>query len=86
MTLLAGDVGGTKTLLALCEDDGQVLCKQRYASQKHPNLESMVAQFLDSIGERTRPDRFALGVAGPVASFGAEQYSAVWMFAGTAGQ
>lgn len=75
MTLLAGDVGGTKTLLALCEDDGQVLCKQRYASQKHPNLESMVAQFLDSIGERTRPDRFALGVAGPVASFGAEQYS-----------
>jgi glucokinase len=73
MTILAGDLGGTKTLLALCDDRGQVLRRQRFASQSHPNLESMVAEFLASLGDWERPERAAIGVAGPVVSVGTEQ-------------
>ncbi len=67
MTLLAGDLGGTKTLLALFDDDGRELRKQRFASQQHPDVESMVGAFLSSVPPALVPQVMALGVAGPIA-------------------
>lgn len=66
MTLLAGDLGGTKTLLALFDDDGAVLHKQRFASQQHRDFASMVSAFLSTIPPAQHPQVMALGVAGPV--------------------
>ena len=69
MRVLAGDIGGTKTLLALLErqpDGGlRVLVRARYESARHPGLGPIVRDFL------ARPDvaaidRAGFGVAGPV--------------------
>jgi glucokinase len=61
--ILAGDVGGTKTLLLLRED-GRTIAEERYASQAYGDLSHMVKEFLDATGGR--PARAAIGVAGPV--------------------
>ena len=48
ITLLAGDLGGTKTLLATYQVDGTRLIKtrsERYASGQWPNFNDLVAQF-----------------------------------------
>lgn len=73
MTILAGDLGGTKTLLALCDDDGQRLVSQRFASAAYPDFESLVAAFLAAHSSYPSPRRFALGVAGPVIDVGSHQ-------------
>ena len=68
MTLLAGDLGGTKTLLALCQNDGTLLYSQRLSSQAFASLDEMVAAFLASpeVQGWDRPSKAAFGVAGPV--------------------
>lgn len=70
MTLLAGDLGGTKTLLALCADDGTQLATSRYDSQAHDSLGAMVQDFLQAqaalLREHGAPRRAAFGVAGPI--------------------
>lgn len=68
MTLLAGDLGGTKTLLALFDDEGQELKKQRFASQQYPDFDAMVSAFLATVPPEWMPQGMALGVAGPVAN------------------
>jgi len=68
MRILAGDIGGTKTWLALFVDGaGALQCErqEKYPSRDYEGLEAMVAEFLDA-GE-ARPDAAAFGVAGPVA-------------------
>jgi len=65
--ILAGDVGGTKTLLGLFEHKGGRLRKVREASfhsQSAPSLTAIVDEFLAA--GRQKVDRFAVGVAGPV--------------------
>ena len=65
--LLAGDVGGTKTLLGLFRVSGGELRSLReasYPSQRASSLPSMVRAFLGQ--GRERPAIFAVGVAGPV--------------------
>jgi glucokinase len=65
--ILAGDIGGTKTVLALFERDGDVrspVRSARYASNEHPSLDDIVSRFLAEGGER--PTRAAFGIAGPV--------------------
>jgi glucokinase len=65
--ILAGDVGGTKTLLGLFGRAGQKLTPVREASfpsQDYPSLGAMIAEFLHR--GRQKVDRFAVGVAGPV--------------------
>lgn len=67
MRILAGDVGGTKTALALVEVGAsrcRVLRIERYASAEHAGLEDVVRRFLSA--ERTRPAAAGFGVAGPV--------------------
>lgn len=67
MRVLAGDVGGTKTALAIVEMGRRrcrVLRLEQYHSADHDGLEEIVADFLSS--ERARPAAAGFGVAGPV--------------------
>lgn len=67
MRVLAGDIGGTKTAMAIAEISGRSLTIQRfrkYPSGRFGSLEEIVADFLEGHG---RPPRAAgFGVAGPV--------------------
>ena len=64
--VLAGDVGGTKTELAIYQDGDcyEPLVRESFASASYCDLESMVREFLASKGLVVR--RAAFGVAGPV--------------------
>jgi glucokinase len=65
--VLAGDIGGTKTALAIIEvgeSTQTILRLERYASARYPGLEEIVEEFLSS--ERTIPRAGGFGVAGPV--------------------
>lgn len=65
--ILAGDVGGTKTLLGLFKSArGRLACvrEQSFSSQQYSSLPAMIREFLD--GGRERVTRCAVGVAGPV--------------------
>ena len=66
--VLAGDIGGTKTNLAVCtvEQSGRlsVVREQSFPSRRYQGLEKVVEAFLD--GKRERIGAAAFGVAGPV--------------------
>lgn len=68
-TLLAGDIGGTKTLLALYELDLggnlSLLRSERYSSAEWDDLGPMVRAFL-AAGSHQPPPAACLAVAGPV--------------------
>lgn len=67
MRVIAGDIGGTKTLVALAEVDGdrvRVLDEARYDSQSHGSLDEIVARFAAGRDVAGLPAGF--GVAGPV--------------------
>ncbi len=67
MTILAGDLGGTKTVLALYRPDDPIdrpHRSEKYPSGDYDDLESIVEQFLDEAGEAPRAAVF--GVAGPI--------------------
>ncbi|HET6338804.1 MAG TPA: glucokinase [Polyangiales bacterium] len=68
MSLLAGDVGGTKTALAVYErgDNGtyRTIAEGKYASQEYKSFADVLAQFLPKTAGRI--DAAAFGVAGPV--------------------
>ena len=69
MRVLAGDIGGTKTALAIIEigKSGQkILRHETYASGMYPGLEEIVEDFLAS--EHARPQAAGFGVAGPVSN------------------
>ncbi len=65
--ILAGDIGGTNTRLALFEEKGDVLksiIEKIYPSREHANLEEIVITFLS---EQKRSIKHAcFGIAGPV--------------------
>ena len=65
--LLAGDIGGTKTNLAIIDPAGGVgktVAEATFPSGRYPSLESIVQQFLNQTGIEVR--RASFGVAGPV--------------------
>lgn len=65
--ILAADIGGTKTILALCTLDGERLVRERqqtYASRDHPTFGEILEDFLPRGGLRLRSACF--DVAGPV--------------------
>jgi glucokinase len=65
--LLAGDIGGTKTNLAIFPTEQGVsapLVEARYPSAHYESLEAIVAEFLASA--KLPVDRACFGVAGPV--------------------
>jgi glucokinase len=65
--VLAGDIGGTKTAVAIARIDSRSLVLERtkvYRSADWPGLSEILDDFLRT--ERRRPVAAALGVAGPV--------------------
>lgn len=85
MTILAGDLGGTKTLLAACQvHDGriQLAFERSFASAQHSSLEDIVAAFLEELPPPLRAIRSAcFGVAGPVRGATAEITNLPWTIA-----
>ncbi len=68
MLLLAGDIGGTKTILRLDEVKGQqiqTLAESTYRSADFDHLNPMIETFLASTGGAT-PQVACLAIAGPV--------------------
>jgi glucokinase len=76
--VLAGDIGGTKTLLAICEVTQagdraagaarvQVLAQRRYDSRKFPGLGAICRAFAAEVAQ-PMPALAGFGVAGPVAN------------------
>ncbi|HEV8117841.1 MAG TPA: glucokinase, partial [Thermoanaerobaculia bacterium] len=67
MRVLAGDIGGTKTAVAIARIDSRRLSIERsetYPSGGFSTLEEILEKFLEQ--ERRRPAVAAFGVAGPV--------------------
>jgi len=74
--VLAGDIGGTKTLLAICEvsppasrtgaPSVEVLASRRYESRSFPGAGAICRSFAKEVG-RPLPRVAGFGVAGPVA-------------------
>jgi glucokinase len=65
--ILAGDIGGTKTHMALFEQQGerlQVSVEETFVSRDHASLEEVVSLFLKAHPQTI--DRACFGVAGPV--------------------
>lgn len=63
--LLAGDIGGTKTLLQLFEAGGSILAERRFDSAAFASLERVVAGFLGDFPSLSLAAA-CFGVAGPV--------------------
>jgi glucokinase len=64
--ILAGDIGGTKTNLALYkEEDLSLHVKQQYVSQSFENFSDIIESFLQSVGE-IEITSACFGIAGPV--------------------
>lgn len=77
--ILAGDVGGTKAVLALFEPRGDALVsvrETRYATAEYEGLEAVAEEFLG--GAPGAIDRACFGVAGPVIGETIELTNAGW--------
>lgn len=79
--ILAGDVGGTKTLLGLFEPDRprpRALDVREFSTQAFDGLLPMVDVFLQSSREGARVTAASVGVAGPVRNQAAELTNVSW--------
>ena len=63
-TVLAGDIGGTKTSLALYGEATTPLKEQTYQNHAFSNLHNIIDTFLS--GQDAQPEHACFGVAGPV--------------------
>ncbi len=64
--ILAGDVGGTKTVLAICGDADFAIAREAvYPCADYPSLEAILDAFLQP-GERAGLSAACFGVAGPI--------------------
>lgn len=61
--ILAGDIGGTNTRLALIEQ-GTVQKETKFPSRKYPNLQSIILEFLEK--HHVPIQKACFGIAGPV--------------------
>ena len=78
--IMAGDIGGTKTSLAIFSSTSglrEPLAEATFASQDYPSLEAIVRKFLS--GVETRVDRATFGVAGPVVNGQARITNLPWI-------
>src|SRR5262249_33661515 len=81
--ILAGDVGGTKTHLALYEPGAsprEPSLQRKFASHEHPSLESIAREFVNHA--KARPERAAFGIAGPVVNNRVEATNLPWTMDG----
>jgi glucokinase len=79
--LLAADVGGTKTLMGLYEQDGErprSRVIREYATLDFDSLDDIVETFLDETG-MPQLDAVCIGVAGPVTGLVARLTNVPWL-------
>jgi glucokinase len=80
--LLVGDIGGTRSRLALLpsgRDPTDTVAEASFASQDYSGLEEIVTRFLHGKGERV--DRAVFAVAGPVMEGVAQLTNLPWVVA-----
>lgn len=78
VSVLAADVGGTTSNLALIEmkgDQKKILKQQNYPSQKHQSMSEIIKDFLKN---QPKPDTCCIGVAGPVFHGSAKPTNLSW--------
>ncbi|RYZ18255.1 MAG: glucokinase, partial [Sphingobacteriales bacterium] len=78
--IVAGDIGGTKTNLALyhaTRNKLELIGETRFASPDYNSISSMLSDFIKASGSIS-PDRICLGVAGPVIDGRAELTNLNW--------
>ncbi len=83
--IVAGDVGGTKTDLALFEPGGSArapLRERRVPSREHDSFDRLLADFVRSEG--ATPTRVVLGIAGPIVDNRCETTNLPWTIDGHA--
>lgn len=81
--LLAGDIGGTKTVLALYPAEGNLhapIKKEHFASQHYKSLDDIVTEFLAAMPPSLL--RASFGVAGPVQDGCAQITNLPWIIDG----
>lgn len=79
--ILAGDIGGTKTLLGLFDPipaRPRAATVQSFATLEYQDLPSMVGEFLRRAGGGSDVDRACFGVAGPVIGDSAQLTNVPW--------
>jgi len=85
--LLAGDLGGTKTLLGLFRDAQPrpiPVTVREFATLEQPSLEAMVDRFLADAGVRPGSiEAASVGVAGPIVNQTADLTNVPWQVDGT---
>ena len=64
--ILAGDIGGTNTRLALSDKKGRLSELREFRSKDHKDLASIVSQYLEDARPKKKIRRACFGVAGPV--------------------
>lgn len=78
--ILAGDIGGTKTVLALFstskDQKTPPLVSTRFASGQYNSLEDIIAEFLEQTG--AHPSIASFGVAGPIENHQAHITNLPW--------
>jgi glucokinase len=77
--ILAGDVGGTKSYLAICRVEGDRLSLVRsgsFPSREYTTLEAMVLEFL---GKGQSVDFACVGVAGPIIGRSSRLTNLMWI-------
>ncbi len=80
MLVLSGDIGGTKTRIALIDMNGghlEIRREETYLSVDYHSLESIVGEFLGWVD--TQPQSTGFGVAGPVRSNRSETTNLPWV-------
>lgn len=82
--LLAGDVGGTKTHVAIFVSEealqaGDMLIETTLPSKEYPSLEALLHQFLATVKQRDQIQHASFGVAGPVANGKAKITNLPWV-------
>lgn len=86
MKILAGDIGGTKTILRVVELENtsssyQTIAQQTYASQDFTDLVPMVQQFLAATQQQL-PEKACFAIAGPVVDNTAQLTNLSWFLQG----
>lgn len=78
--VLAGDIGGTKTRLAIFSSEssqGKAAAEATFSSRTYPNLETIVREFLSQV--KTKVNCASFGVAGPVINGQAKITNLPWI-------
>ncbi|MGD1855510.1 MAG: glucokinase [Leptolyngbyaceae cyanobacterium] len=88
LQLLAGDIGGTKTILRLVQADGakadrqEVLYEQRFVSADYTDLVPMVKEFLAAAPVSAQPQAACFAIAGPVVGNRSQLTNLAWLLSG----